>query len=91
MTLTQKTSLALIITGVFTFNSCTLKQMIKLSKDQKVTVTPNPIELHGDSVKFDVSAVLPVKMLKKNKIYSINTSYNHGDQKIDLGKINFKD
>ena len=90
MTLTIKTSLALILTGVLAYQGCTLKQMIKLSKDQKLTVTPSPIELHGDSVKFDLAATLPLKMLKKNKIYTANTFYKYGDQKLELGKIEFK-
>ena len=90
MTLTIKTPLALILTGVLAYQGCTLKQMIKLSKDQKLVVTPSPIELHGDSVKFDLAATLPLKMLKKNKIYTANTSYKYGDQKLDLGKIEFK-
>jgi len=90
MTLTKITPLALILTGVLAYQGCTLKQMIKLSKDQKLTVTPSPIELHGDSVKFDVAATLPAKMLKKNKIYTVNTTYKYGDQKLDLGKIEFK-
>ena len=63
---------ALIMTG------CTLSKMIKMAKDQKLTVAPNPLEVHGDSVKFNVSANLPVNMLRKNKIYTVNTFYKAG-------------
>jgi hypothetical protein len=90
MTLTIKTPIALVLTGILAFQGCTLKQMIKMSKDQKLTVTPSPIEAHADSVIFDLSASLPVKMLKKNKIYTVNTFYKYGDQKLDLGKVEFK-
>lgn len=90
MTLTIKTPLALLLAGALTFQGCSLKQMIKLSKDQKLIVTPSPIEAHADSVKFDLSAALPVKMLKKNKVYTVNTFYKYGEQKIELGKIEFK-
>jgi TolA-binding protein/outer membrane protein OmpA-like peptidoglycan-associated protein len=64
--------------------------MIKMAKDQQLTVTPNPLEVHGDSAAFDMSALLPVKMLKKNKIYTLETSYKYGDQKLDLQDVEFK-
>lgn len=89
MTLLRQSTLAYLLIG-FTMFGCALPQMIKMSKDQKLTVTPNPLEVHGDSVAFDISAVLPVKMLKKNKIYTVNTSYKYGDQKIDLPSIEFR-
>lgn len=75
--------------GLFAFNSCSLKQMVKMAKDQELTVTPSPLEVHGDSVAFDISATLPVKMLKKNKIYSVSTFYKSGDNKVELGSFDF--
>lgn len=75
--------------GAATLSACSLKQMVKLAEEQALTVTPEPIELHGDSVKFEVSAVLPVKMLKKNKLYSINTNYSYGDPTQELDKFEF--
>ncbi|MBX9852785.1 MAG: hypothetical protein K2X86_13660 [Cytophagaceae bacterium] len=89
MTLIRKSTLAFLLVGFFMFG-CALKKMIKMSKQQQVTVTPNPVEVHGDSVAFDISAVLPIKMLKKNKIYTLNTGYKYGDQKMDLQDIEFK-
>ena len=65
-------SLAIIGALAFVMQSCTLPQMIKMAKDQKLTVTPNPLEVHKDTVAFDMSANLPVKMLKKGTVYSIN-------------------
>jgi len=61
-----------------------------MSKNQQLTVTPNPLEVHGDSVAFDLSALLPLKMLKKNKIYTVSTSYKYGEQKMDLQDVEFK-
>jgi tetratricopeptide (TPR) repeat protein len=89
MTLIRKSTFALLLTGLVMFG-CALPKMIKMSKDQQLTVAPNPLEVHGDSVAFDISAVLPVKMLKKNKIYTVNTGYKYGDQKIDLQSIEFR-
>ncbi|MFN3404434.1 MAG: OmpA family protein [Cytophagaceae bacterium] len=89
MTLIRKTPIALVLAGSMIMHGCALKQMVQMSKDQQLTVTPSPLEVHGDSVKFEVSALLPVKMLKKNKIYAVNPSYKYGDQRINLPVIEF--
>jgi hypothetical protein len=89
MTLIRKSTLSYLLIGFVMFG-CALPKMVKMSKDQQLTATPNPLEVHGDSVAFDISAILPVKMLKKNKIYTVNTSYKYADQKIDLQSIEFK-
>jgi outer membrane protein OmpA-like peptidoglycan-associated protein/Flp pilus assembly protein TadD len=64
--------------------------MIKMAKDQQLTINPSPLELHGDSVKVEMSALLPVKMLKKDKVYSLAPWYQYKDQKKPLGEIVFK-
>jgi tetratricopeptide (TPR) repeat protein len=63
-----------------------LAEMVKLAKDQELTVDPNPLELHGDQVKFNMSAKLPVKMMKKGTKYTLETSYVPGDieTKVDM-------
>jgi len=71
-------------------SGCALSKMIKMAKDQQVTVTPSPLEVHNDSVRFEVSALLPLKMLKPNKVYTLNTYYQYGDQQLKLGTIEFK-
>jgi len=72
-------------------SACTLSKMIKMAKDQKLIVAPNPLEVHGDSVKFNISANLPVKMLRKNKVYTVNTFYKAGESvKLALGDLQFK-
>ena len=89
MIFARKTILTLLPASFLLFNGCALKQMVKMAKDQQLTVNPSPLEVHGDSVAFDVSAVLPVKMLKKNKIYTIDAKYKYNDQKIELGTVEF--
>jgi len=69
---------------------CSLAKMIKMAKEQQVTVVPSPLEVHNDSAKFEVSALLPLKMLKPNKVYTINLYYQAGDQKLPLGDLEFK-
>lgn len=71
-------------------SGCTLSQMIKMAKDQQLTVNPNPIELHADTVGFEVSGILPVKMLKKNTIYRASVNYKYMDKTEVLGDIEFK-
>jgi tetratricopeptide (TPR) repeat protein len=69
---------------------CDLARMLKKAKDQTVTVVPTTLELHGDSVAFDVQVSLPTKMLKPNKIYALSPNYMYGDQRLILGEIVFK-
>jgi tetratricopeptide (TPR) repeat protein len=77
--------------ALITLSSCDLKKMIKKAKEQKVVVTPSPLELHGDSVRFTFSGELPTKMLKKGKIYTINLAYKYRDEKLPVGEIKFSD
>ena len=86
----KKTQLiAVLFAGLLLVNGCALKQMVKMSKDQQLTVIPNPLEVHGDSVVFEMTALLPLKMLKKNKIYAVDTRYQYGDMKVDLQTLEF--
>jgi hypothetical protein len=64
--------------------------MVKMSKEQNLTVTPNPLELHKDTVAFDMSAKLPVKMLKKGTVYTLNTYYKYGEKEKALDPVAFK-
>lgn len=86
----RKIVYSFLITGVFAMGGCTLPKMVKMSKDQQLTVTPNPLEVHKDSVSFDMAANLPVKMLKKGTVYTLNTFYKYGDQEQALEPIPFK-
>ncbi|MCB0494654.1 MAG: hypothetical protein KDC79_00835 [Cyclobacteriaceae bacterium] len=81
---------AVILLAVLTLSGCSLTKMAKLAQDQQLNVNPNPLELHGDSVKFDMSATLPVKMLPKGKEYIANVVYKYGDQELPLESITFK-
>src|SRR5436190_23231789 len=53
-------SIAVILTG------CDgLGKMLKKQKDIKYTVSPNPIEMHGDSVQFSVNGKFNPKLFQK--------------------------
>ncbi|NJN41242.1 MAG: hypothetical protein HC811_02350 [Flammeovirgaceae bacterium] len=86
----RKLIYALFIIGAVSFTGCTLPSMIKMAKDQNLTATPNPLEVHKDTVDFEMSANLPVKMLKKGTEYSANSFYKYGDNELGLDPIVFK-
>ena len=86
----RKLLYAFLIVGALTVTSCTLPKMVKLAKEQKLEVTPNPLEVHKDTVTYTLSANLPVKMLKKGTVYTINSFYKYGDQELALDPIPFK-
>lgn len=69
---------------------CALPQMIKASKDNVVTVTPNPLEVHADTVKYSVSATIPPKLLKPGKVFTVNSYYTYGTQELALRSVEFK-
>lgn len=86
----RKLVYASLIVGALSLSGCTLPQMVKMSKDQQLTVTPNPLEVHKDTVVFDMAVNLPVKMLKKGTIYTVNPFYKYGEQETALEAISFK-
>jgi len=80
---------ALFTIGVLTFYGCAMNTMMKMAKDQQLTVDPDPLEVHADKVNFEVSAVLPVKMLKPNLTYSVEPSYDYADKSAKFDEIKF--
>ncbi len=86
----RKLFYALAIVGALTFTGCTLPQMVKLSKQQNLNVTPNPLEVHKDTVNYTMAANLPVKMLKKGTVYTLNSFYKYGENELALDPIPFK-
>jgi hypothetical protein len=86
----RKLLYAFVIIGAVTFTGCTLPKMIKMSKDQNLTISPNPLEVHKDTVVYEMSANLPVKMLKKGTVYTVNSFYKYGDKELALDPVPFK-
>ena len=85
----RKLFYAFVIIGAMTFTGCTLPQMIKAAKEQKLEITPNPLEVHKDTVVFDMTGNLPVKMLKKGTVYTLNTFYKYGDNELALSPAEY--
>lgn len=86
----RKLVYSLLIIGTLTFTSCTLPQMIKMAKEQKLEIKPNPLEVHKDTVNFDLSGSLPVKLLKKGTVYTLNTFYKYGENELALPAVPLK-
>ena len=86
----RKLVYSFLIIGALGLGGCTLPSMIKKAKEQNLTVTPNPLEVHKDTVNFDMAANLPVKMLKKGTVYTVNTFYKYGGSELALDPIPFK-
>lgn len=86
----RKVVYSIVIISMLSLAGCTLPQMIKMAKQQNLTVTPNPLEVHKDTVAYEMSASLPVKMLKKGTVYTLNSFYKYGDKEMSLPAIPFK-
>lgn len=86
----RKVVYSFLMIGALSFAGCTLPKMVKMSKEQQLTVTPNPLEVHKDTVAFDMAANLPVKMLKKGTVYTVNTFYKYGSGEVALEPVAFK-
>ncbi|MEM9340386.1 MAG: hypothetical protein AAGA66_16745, partial [Bacteroidota bacterium] len=69
---------------------CKLNKMIKLAQENDLQVNPNPLEVHGGDVPFEMSAVLPPKILPANTSFTLNTIYTYGDQEVAVGSVEFK-
>ncbi|MFY0593070.1 hypothetical protein [Roseivirga sp.] len=89
-TQTAKIIFPVLLIGILSFSGCALSQMKKAAKNQELVVTPSPLEVHADTVRFDMTANLPLKMLKPKKVYQLNSFYRYGTQERALKKIEFK-
>lgn len=76
--------------GAILLSGCKLDKMIKLAQENDLQVNPNPLEVHGGDVPFEVSAVLPPKILPSNTSFTLNTIYVYGDQEVSVGAIEFQ-
>src|SRR6478736_4898336 len=86
----RKLVYAFVIIWALAVTGCTLPKMVKMAKEQSLTVTPNPLEVHKDTVVYEMAANLPVKMLKKGTVYNLNSFYKYGDNELALDPIAFK-
>jgi tetratricopeptide (TPR) repeat protein len=79
----------IILLASAAFSGCALNSMMKMAKDQKLEVAPKPLEVHSDTVKFEMSATLPVKMLKKDHTYAIDPVYEFANKEVRMARVEF--
>src|ERR1041384_2363589 len=76
-TLSASLAVAVVLTG------CNgLGKMIKKQKDINYSASPNPIEMHGDSVQFSVNGKFNPKLFAKKVTMTITpvVKYNGGEK-----------
>ena len=65
-TQTKKFIYSLMFLGLITVFGCSpLNKMAELTKQQNMSATPSPLEVHADTVRFEMSVNLPLKMIKE--------------------------
>jgi len=84
MNLLRKNYLAILTAGAVVLYGC------NKAYTPEVTVVPSPLEVHGDSVAFDVTGSLPLAKLKKKRVYQVDGIYKYGDQSLKVGSIEYK-
>ncbi len=90
-TLTKKIVYPLLMLSLIAFTGCNnLKKMVELAKQQNLAAEPSPLEVHADTVRFEMSANLPLKMLKDGYTYQLNSFYQYGTQERALEAFTFK-
>ena len=90
-TQTKKFIYSLMFLGLITVFGCSpLNKMAELAKQQNMSATPSPLEVHADTVRFEMSVNLPLKMIKEGFTYELNTSYQYGSQERALESFSFK-
>ncbi len=81
----MNTKLGIAAVLAFTFlitESCGIKKMVKNAKDISYETTPNPLELHGDSVKITVNGNFPEKYFHKKATVLVTpvVKFNGGEK-----------
>ena len=73
------------------FSSCTISNMLKKGESkQKIVVTPQLLEVHGENVFFEVKAQIPTELIEKKPVYGIDLVYNYGPKAVEpIGKMRF--
>ena len=68
----KTTALALVIAGSFGMMACNpLSKMAKNAEAVKYSVSPDPLEMHGDSVAIEISVKYPPKYFHKKAVIDV--------------------
>jgi len=81
-------SYALIGLAAATTVGCNpLNNMTKRAEEVTYSVTPNPLELHGDSIEVNISGAIPPKFFNKKVSVDITPVLSYGEAETSLDKI----
>ncbi|MFT6200749.1 MAG: hypothetical protein ACJAQ2_002535, partial [Vicingaceae bacterium] len=64
-----------------------LKNMTKRADEVSYTVTPSPLEMHGDSVEINIAGTIPPKFFNKKVSVEITPMLNYSGSDKNLDKI----
>jgi len=78
--------IALVAISLF-YGSCGIKKMIKNAGTIQYEVKPNPLELHGDSVRISVNGILPEKYFHKKAVLTVTPVVRYAGSEKKLNNI----
>ncbi|MAC96652.1 MAG: hypothetical protein CMC96_14265 [Flavobacteriales bacterium] len=81
-------SYALIGLAAATTVACNpLNNMTKKAEEITYSVTPNPLEMHGDSIEVSISGTIPPKFFNAKVSVDITPTLNYGEQVTTFKKL----
>ncbi len=81
-------SYAIVAVAAATTMACNpLSNMTKRAEEVTYSVTPNPLEMHGDSIEVNISGAIPPKFFNKKVSVEITPTLNYDGGSVSLDKI----
>lgn len=81
-------SYALVAVAAATTVACNpLSNMTKRAEEVTYSVTPNPLEMHGDSIEVNISGAIPPKFFNKKVSVEITPTLNYEGGDVTFNKI----
>lgn len=83
--LIKKIGISLLSISVIALTGCDgLKKMLKKQKEIVYNVSPNPIEMHGDSIQFSATGKFNPKLFAKKVVMTVTPTikYNGGEKEL---------
>jgi len=84
------TQLAAFLLAIFLMGSCSgWKKMVERANEIGYTVTPSPLEMHGEKVSFSISVTFPTEYFDKKSVVTGTPVIKYGDQEMQLEPMSF--
>ncbi|MCC6768817.1 MAG: hypothetical protein IT240_07220 [Bacteroidia bacterium] len=75
------------VSSILITESCGVKKMIKNAGSIQYEVKPNPLELHGDSIRISVNGLFPEKYFHKKAILTVTPVVRYAGNEKKLNNI----